>query len=345
MWHFRDATHRAHPADAPADFRNAIDACYEQVDGAIGEILASVDDQTTILVMSDHGFGPWEYWFHCNAWLLSQGFLVVKSDALSRLKYALFRLGFAPLTFYKLAMGMKMGEAVARTTLHRREWSFNLLRRLFISFDDVDWSRTTAYSLGNLGQIFLNRAGREPQGIVTDADYDAVLTRIVDRLREEKNPANCQPLMGEVLRGRDLYAGKRADEGPDLMPVPADPRILGFGTAQFTSQRLLTPAFGMTGGHRMDGVFIAAGRGIRGGQTVAGSRLWDVAPTIMALMGVPVPAGLDGRVLDSILTPGMRDQVRYDERPYQDYFHDGGQGYSEDEEALVAERLKGLGYV
>jgi len=345
MWHYRDATHRAHPAKPPAQFRDAIDATYQQVDAAIGEVLKAADDQTTVLVMSDHGFGPWEYWFHSNAWLLSEGFLAVKSGALSRLKYAAFQLGFAPLTFYKLAMGTGMAEAVARTTHRRREWSFNLLRRLFISFDDIDWSRTVAYSVGNLGQTFINRAGREPQGIVTDAEYERVLSTITDRLRALRDPRDGQPLVQEIVLGRDVYSGECAGDGPDVTLFLRDFRILGFGTAQFTSQRLLTPAYGMTGGHRMDGILIAAGRGVRKGQDVAGSRLWDLYPTIMALLGVPIPAGLDGRVLENILTPEILAQVRFDQRPYVDYFQRSGAGYSEDEEALVAERLKGLGYV
>jgi len=180
---------------------------------------------------------------------------------------------------------------------------------------------------------------------VTDAEYERVLDTITGRLRALRDPRDGQPLVQDIMLGRDVYSGECAGDAPDLTFFPRDFRVLGFGSAQFTSQRLLTPAYGMTGGHRMDGVFIAAGRGVRGGQTVAGSRLWDIYPTVMALLGVPIPAGLDGRVLESILTPEILAQVRVDQRAYGDFFQHSGAGYSEGEEALVAERLKGLGYV
>jgi len=345
MWRYRDPSHLAHPSDAPAEFRQAIDACYMQVDAAVGRVLAHADAQTTVFVISDHGFGPWDYWFHLNAWLLSEGFLVVKPAALSRLKAALFRLGFTPLTFYKLFMSAGLSGVVARTTRKRRSWYFDILRRFFLSFDDIDWSRTVAYSLGNIGPIYLNRAGREPAGIVAPADGERVLNRISERLRALRDPRDGRPLVEEILLGRDLYAGPYADHGPDLMVFLRGFRVIAFGEAQFTSQHWLTPAYGITGGHRMDGIFIAAGRGIRPGQTVTGARLWDVYPTALALLGAPIPAGLDGRPLESILDPDITRAIQYSTRPVEDYYQAQGTGYSEDEEALIAARLKGLGYV
>jgi len=345
-WHYRDASHRDHPAHPPAELRDAIDSTYAQVDAAIGEVLRAVGDETTVLVMSDHGFGPWEQWFHLNAWLLREGFLVVKPAALHRFKLALFRLGITPYNMLKLLTGLGLGGTVARTTRKRRGWSFDMLRRFFLSLDDIDWSRTTAYSLGNIGPLYLNRAGREPQGIVTQAEAGPLLERIAGRLRALQDPCDGGPLVEEPLLGRDAYAGEFAGRGPDMLVFPRNWRTIAFGTTQFTSQRLFTPAYGMTGGHRMDGVFIAAGPGVRPAGPVQGTRLWDIYPTTLALMGLPIPAGLDGRALESVLTPQVLAGVTFDERPYSDYMQAvGGAGYSDEEEALVAERLRGLGYV
>ena len=64
-----------------------------------------------------------------------------------------------------------------------------LLRRLFLSFDDVDWARTQAFSIGNFGQIYINVKGRRPQGIVAPgAEYDALRERIIKAALELRDP-------------------------------------------------------------------------------------------------------------------------------------------------------------
>jgi hypothetical protein len=75
----------------------------------------------------------------------------------SRLKHSLFRLGFSPMNVYNLLMQLGLG-LLKREVV--RGQGQGLLKTLFLSFEDVDWSRTVAYSLGNIGQIYLNVAGR-----------------------------------------------------------------------------------------------------------------------------------------------------------------------------------------
>ena len=108
-----------------------------------------------------------------------------------------------------------------------------------------------------------------------------------------------------------------------------------------TNSKIITEQIrGDSGCHRREGVFIANGPGIRGGETLIGADILDLAPTILHLAGLPVRAEMDGRVLGEIMkTP---PDVRYTEtqpemRPEN--------GLDEKESAEVEERLRGLGYL
>ena len=256
----------------------------------------------------------------------------------------MFKLGLTPLNLYDLALKLKMGKTVASTTRSRRNWVFDMLRRYFISFDDVDWSKTIAYSVGNVGPIFVNLAGREPEGCVASENYEATLEEISHRLKAIVDPETGESLVTEIHFGKDIYSGKQAPSGPDIMIFMRNSRVCAYGNTEFASNRWLTPSE-RTGWHRMHGVLIASGPGIKQGGPVEGCRLWDIYPTIMAVMGLPLPRDLDGRVLDAVVTQEVLDNVRYGDKSVDDYFQAGGVGYSEEEEALIAEHLKGLGYV
>jgi predicted AlkP superfamily phosphohydrolase/phosphomutase len=346
LWHYQDPSHRDYIAGAPAELRDAIADCYTHVDTLVGQMLEDVGDETTVFVVSDHGFGPLEDWFHINTWLLHEGLLKLKPTALSRLKRLLFELGVTPLNMYDLSLKLKLGKTMAKTTRNRREWSFAMLQRFFLSFADVDWSRTVAYSLGNVGPIYINRADREPQGIVRPEDYEATLQMVAGRLRSIVDPYTHKPLVQELHFGKDIFHGEQARFGPDIMIFMRDYRVCAYGNNEFASRRMLTPAIGRTGWHRMDGVFIAAGPAIKaGGLRVEGSRLWDISPTVMAVLGVPLPADLDGRVLQSVLDAGALQEVQYSAKTVAEFCQGQSAGFSAEEEEVVARRLKGLGYV
>jgi len=106
-------------------------------------------------------------------------------------------------------------------------------------------------------------------------------------------------------------------------------------------------ALDQTGTHRLHGMLILHGEAVQAGTRIVGARLVDLAPTILYLMGEPIPAEMDGRVLTE---PLRRDFVMA--RPLRAEVSDGksggevgGSGYDAEDEERVRERLRGLGYV
>jgi len=177
LWKFMDQTHPLHEPTRAARYGNAIRDYYQTVDGYLAQIVATLPADTTLVLMSDHGFGPFHKFIHVNNWLLQEQFMALQPGVLTRLKAALFRRGFSPMNVYDTLMRFGLG-ALKREVV--RGQGQGLLKTFFLSFADVDWSRTQAYSLGNVGQIRINLAGREPQGIVQPgADYEQVRDQIM----------------------------------------------------------------------------------------------------------------------------------------------------------------------
>jgi len=84
------------------------------------------------------------------------------------------------------------------------------------TFIDVDWSKTRAFGLGFNG-LYLNRAGRESEGIVKDAKVDALITELSNKLEAWRDPKNGEQIVLKMFRGSEAYRGPRTVEGPDLI--------------------------------------------------------------------------------------------------------------------------------
>ena len=91
MWKFIDQRHPLHDPTRYARYGNAIRDYYHTVDGYLADIVDKLDDDTTLFIMSDHGFGPFHKFIHVNNWLIREGFMSIRPDTRSRLKHGMFR--------------------------------------------------------------------------------------------------------------------------------------------------------------------------------------------------------------------------------------------------------------
>jgi len=104
---------------------------------------------------------------------------------------------------------------------------------------------------------------------------------------------------------------------------------------------------GISGTHRMNGIFMAYGAGVQPGTQTDEATLLDLAPTILHLMSAPIPGRVDGRVLHEIISPDFQtiSAVHGNLWSQPDTDVENGDGLSEEQKRVVAERLRGLGYV
>lgn len=348
MWKYMDPTHPLHDPAKRGKYASAILDFYQYVDRAIGQIIDGLGDDTVVMLMSDHGFGPFHKFIHVNNWLQQQGWMQIKRTPLALLKTALFRLGFAPMTIYNLLMLFGLGRLKREVVRGRGQ---GLLKRLFLSFDEVDWQRTQAYSLGNVGQIFLNVRGREPQGIVEPgAAYERLRDEIMARLGEIRDPETGEKVVQAIFRREEIYSGPALHHAPDIVFIPTRMEYFGFGEYEFGSNRVIEQMKrGISGTHRLHGIFLLHGEPVRPGQWIEGAQIIDLAPTILHLLGEPIPPGMDGRVLTQALqedfAPIPVSVTGGDASP-----HDADGDFQTDEltaadEEVIIQRLRGLGYV
>ncbi|RME49577.1 MAG: hypothetical protein D6791_00400, partial [Chloroflexi bacterium] len=211
--------------------------------------------------------------------------------------------------------------------------------------DVVDWSRTRAYSFGYIGQIYINLKGREPAGIVEPgAEYEQVVSDIIERLAGLEDPETGERVVDAVYRQQELYHGPYAERGPDLCLVMKDLSYTTHLGMEFTHPTVFGPPVNHESGtHRLNGMLIAWGPGVRRHRQVAGAEIIDLAPTILHLLDVPVPADMDGRVLTELL---VEEAGQLAGRVTRERGEAGdAMPLTPDEEAELLERLRNLGYL
>lgn len=345
FWHLLDAEHPQHDPAERARLGNVVLEFYQAVDAALARMLAALDPDTVVLVMSDHGFGPVYRFLNVNTWLLGEGLLYLQRGLGTGMRSLLFRLGFNYASLGQWILKAGLGRRAKRLGRGRRE---ALQRRMFLSLDDIDWSRSKVYSMGNFGQLYVNLRGREPEGIVSPGEeYEALLDDLTGRLEALVDPQTGRPVVERVMRREEIYDGPYADRAPDLLFLTRNMEYKAMGLSDFASPRVFDAVYGTTGHHRMDGILIGRGPGVlRPGAQVEGARIQDLAPTILYMMGQPVPRDMDGRVLEEMFTDAFRRQhaMVYSGEGETPTDTDGAV-YSDREEAAVMDVLRSLGYV
>ena len=286
----------------------AVAAWYEQLDRVLGDLLAAAGPDANVIVLSDHGFRAYGRQFFPHAWLVEQGFAVPRDGAAGPAQAS------GPLA-----------------TARREERSQAL--------DSLDLARTRAFAgsaEGNFGGIRLNLSGRDPQGVVEPGEVDALLGEISARLLDEHIPGTRAALVSRVWRPDELYPGPFADRLPDLL-FEADRSIAVRPVAR---KRWFVDSSRTFPDHTREGIWIAAGPSIPPAPERGRHDVFDLAPTALHLLGLPVheemagvsrapgaPQVVSGRALAAGRTGAFGDT------------DEGAAGH-----AQVMERLRALGY-
>ncbi len=234
---------------------------YERLDAALGDLVQAAGEGADALVVSDHGFRAYTKVFNLDRWLETSGFATPLPSAQAA-------AATGPL-------------ARARAIEHRRR------------IESLDLERTRAFataSEGSFGGVRLNLRSREPRGIVDPADRRAVLREISDALRALRTPDG-RPLLRRVIPREELYPGPWVGRLPDLLVV-ADEE---WAVSSTRGGPVFASGGGVLADHDREGVWIGAGPGVASESTRGEAEVFDVAPTVLALLGLPVYEDLTGR--------------------------------------------------
>lgn len=214
---------------------------YKRVDHVLGEVRSWLDEDTTLIVLSDHGFCSIKQEVYVNTWLHGAGYLQYAKEG--------------PQSLADMAPS------------------------------------SVAYSL-DPGRIFLNVRGREPGGRIAPGDeYERMRREIAEAALGMLDPATREPMVERVYTREELYHGPCAEAAPDLVIAMRD----GYDPkGSFGKPALTFKGPSLVGMHTTPDALLYM-RGLR--QFGRRPYIADAAPTILDLLGVPVPADMDGRGL------------------------------------------------
>jgi predicted AlkP superfamily phosphohydrolase/phosphomutase len=345
LWHCWDERHFRHDP-SQKNYLEAIPEIYQKMDEVLRRILEDwVGSEKTLIVMSDHGAGRLQKLLYINNFLMKKGFLKLKKGIRTSAKHLVFRSGFVPMTFYHLLLHMGLGRLKRKARFGQTQ---SLLKSFFLSFEDVDWSQSVAYSIGSTaGQVYLNLKGREPQGIVeVGHEFEQIREEIIRELEGLIDEKTGEKVVKEIFRKEEIYQGPHLKEAPDIIFFPKDFEIAAFGEYEFASHHILDDSWGVSGSHRMEGLLMMKGKQIQQDMTLEGAEIIDLAPSILYLLNLPVPKGMDGKVLHKAFLNGMLQEkpIHYiEESPLPDF--NPKDIYSDQEEEELKKQLKNLGYL
>jgi len=312
----------------PAGYDRRFRDFWACADAAVGRLRACVGDDTNIVIVSDHGFGSVGESFRVNAWLRQEGYLKLVRGGWK---------GFAVVKKMRnLLRNVAAALAITRFFPGFFVWAKNKTISVMIPLHFIDYENTTAFDpghIGSMGGIYING-----EALKDGQTYDNIRNEIIEKLQQlgKQNHWNV-----EALKPEDVY-GQKAAGSPDIIVRINDGSCVML--KEFDGQiveydKLPDRISFLSGTHRMDGVFIAAGPDFRHAR-LDGARLWDIAPTLLHSFGEPVPPYMEGRVLQQALkSNGQTSRDHACEIPDQQ-----GSRLTREEEQAVRKQLRDLGY-
>ncbi len=280
FWNYFDKKHVQYVRGNP--YEDVIPDYYLWLDEQIGKVLEVLDQETVLLVVSDHGAQRLDGGFAVNQWLIEQGLLVLDEPP----------------------------QGIAE---------FNKLK--------VNWSKTRVWSEGGYyARVFFNVQGREPQGVIPAAEYEAFCDEMKAKFEALKDDKG-QPLNSLVFKPNELYRNVR-NVAPDLIVHFGGLFWRSIGTVGHPALHVQENDTGPDAcNHAQFGMFLLFSPNCPLAGEYEGARLLDIAPTLLDLAGYEIPETMQGRSL----VAGMEKRRHSD---------DDSEG-----ERIIHDRLAGLGYV
>ena len=316
--------------------------CYRSFDQYVGRLLEQVAPLNPVqIVLSDHGFGGNRGTICPNYLLRKSGYYHLKPQVESRLKRAFKHSRYGAVrTLYRRLTQIRNASRGRQAVKKYKSWADMANETVPKEKAKIDWQRTKAAVVAGseVGFMYVNLKNRGPSGCVEEGkEYEQVVSSLIDDFSALVNPKTGEKLLARVARGSEIYS--REAPGvllPDIVLIPVEGYVVGAGLAE-----PFLPESGERGDHRQNGILLMHGPGIKNEGLYFHPELIDLAPTILHILGLPVPSDMDGRVLQEILSEFR--PVRFEEIDNSQSLET--QDCTKEETELIEQRLRGLGYV
>lgn len=310
--------------------------CFRLLDDILGDILERMDNDTVLLIVSDHGFKPIKKAFYINSFLKKLGLLHVRGN--QRMK----SLGPIVVTYKILVrLGMLNIKKYLPTSLISFIRNFLLTTSLG---NKIDWDKTKVFSMLQYGIVNINLKGREPKGIVEKEDYDQLCEILREELLRLEDRETGKKVVKAVYKGIQIYSPENSNDRPDLVVVTNE----GYFTVEkeFGEEVLGDNKYELadhSGDHDLDGFFAAYGSIINNKRVEVD--ICDIMPTILYLTGTAIPDDVDGRILTHVIHDDFVDknEIKFEKTSMPT--HSKESLLKQQERKELEQRLKNLGYL
>ncbi len=339
LWKFMDPNHPLYNKTEAGKYSDGILKVYQELDRAVGSISKSLDDETNLIIMSDHGAGVLYKTISLNNWLADEGFLSFKKGRRNPVHFLSDLAGDAAAFLHraKCAVTRKKGEKANRF------------------FESIEWSKTKAFFIGAWGKIFINMKGRDPYGIVEPGnEYESVRNEIIGKLMELKDPDTGKSVVNRVMKREEIFEGEYSLHAPDMVIMWEKGynsiirmEDLRKGVRSYKKGSVFGLHMRLSGDHTQNGLFIIRSPHVEKNRKNLNAHIMDICPTILHMMDIQVPISMDGKVPVEIFKKDFLKgrPVRYSGIKEMESKVSGETGYSKKESEEIEERLRSLGYL
>jgi predicted AlkP superfamily phosphohydrolase/phosphomutase len=299
LWHSGDPHYPLYP---PGGAGHPLRDVYAAVDAAIGEIVATLDDRTTLLIASGDGMGPNYSGSHLMPELLHKLGLffapsVGQSGGNGEASAPKKGLTSALRGMIPLSVRQSITRCLPRSVRYQ-------LNTKWMNAD-IDWARTQAFCIpnNNEGYFRINLEGREPQGNVASGEaYRQLVQSLRTELDSLVSPATGRRCAHGVHVMDETFEGSERQHLPDVViswdfDAEVLDQVQGPSAGLVSGKRgYETPAY-YTGNHRPNAFLLGYGRDVTPGDAIEHPHIVDIASTILTMLGVEPPRHFEGRAL------------------------------------------------
>jgi predicted AlkP superfamily phosphohydrolase/phosphomutase len=298
---------------------------YQKIDGYISDIISCFKkeccnrkDEMMVFLVSDHGFGPHKSKFNLSA-------LIKKQKCVSTTALAYASLCYATRRLYSF-----LGRITPTNLFKKQEVSQMLKNRASAQFP----FRGETYGVG--GGIYIDRQHPAVK------DYERLREKIINGLKMMKNPRTGKRVFNGAWKREEIYKGPYVNRAPDVIYLMEPGHSAEFDFSRINDD-WLEPTF--PGDHCLNGILLLMGSYIKENMKLDRANIYDVSPTILYLMGLPIPEDVDGEVLTQTIQPDFlqKNPVKYQKVTAE--VKEESKVYTDKEEEKIKKRLKGLGYL
>jgi len=277
---------------------------YKEIDEYIGWFVDNVPQNGNILLMSDHGFKVYMKAFYINAWLRREGYLKVEPTSKTKTHLQKFHAESEKAISKRINLKLPIFLLKLFTFMYPVYIKLRKILPIELRIDArPKLSDTIAYSTtstirSNFGSIYINDKRRFTDGKVEIDSYENVREEIMNKLKHLKDPETGEYVIKKVWKKEDIYFGDKLDIAPDIFFMLSDKYQVrsGLSITEPFSYKIIEN----NSGHALYGIFLGYGPNIKNGIKIQNAKIYDIAPTILHIFGMPIPRDVDGRVLKEI---------------------------------------------